>query len=69
VHVLASAQAELLHAALATGQAYKLRSGDTVQLGTEGSCVQVQFQEVGQQAAARAAVASPATKKCSHEYT
>uniref|UniRef100_A0A383VY69 FHA domain-containing protein n=1 Tax=Tetradesmus obliquus TaxID=3088 RepID=A0A383VY69_TETOB len=30
---------------LLTGQAYKLRSGDRIQLGTEGTCVQVQFQE------------------------
>lgn len=34
-------------ALLFAGQAYKLRSGDRIQLGTEGTCVQVQFQEVG----------------------
>jgi hypothetical protein len=37
------------------GQAYKLRSGDRIQLGTEGTCVQVQFQEVSRVQAALAA--------------
>jgi pSer/pThr/pTyr-binding forkhead associated (FHA) protein len=61
--LLSQAHAELVHGALAAGQAYKLRSCDTIQLGTEGSCVQVQFQEVGQQAAA-VAVQQPR-----HAYT